>query len=443
MNFVIRTIVLFLCSLMSLTSHDLHDVYKRVEFGNVAVLQKHGIGKTKKLRKTGSGFIVDNVRGYIITCAHVLKSNKSSLYDKESGAIQLFDGREANVEISLVYASKDVSILRIIPSAEISLPLPDNYKVSFSNSNDILPGSAVVSIGFPRVYDRTITSGIVSGVLRKINMPYPATYDNLIMTDNVIMGGNSGGALYNSQGKVIGITSMVTDDMTFAFSIPSNTARSIWYQFNINRSAHYPMLGVQVQAPSLKSYKKNGLTTLGTKPPGVLISKVYPGTPAHNLKLKRGDILTKVGNKFVYSASQARGYFGEYVSIELTKITFRRNGKIIEHSVLLENGFYDIRAKDVKVEHYDRQNNWMNDIFKNAEKRKKKEKKLKKRPNIMKDLPTDISKKERALEIERRQARILLGEWSITKRRQMKQKHGRTTLQNLYIDYLFLKSDNL
>lgn len=433
----ITNFIIFLLCFITTFSHELSNVFEKVKNANVTIYKRIG-GKLKQYRSIGSGFIVNSERGLVMTCAHVLKSQKDREYDAFSIPIGLFDGRRVYAKVVMINVSRDIAMIQIQEGYNVKLPLKMSYQVRFADSSRIIPGQSVMAIGNPSIFGKSVTRGIVSATNKIIVMPAPTTYENMIMHDNLIMGGNSGGALYNHNGEVIGMTSILAQDDSFAYSINSNILKQSYEQWMREGNVYYPILGVQIGVPGDKDFRKNKLDQLGYAPPGVIVLNVYKGSFAEKNKMKRGDIITHIDDRLVTSSKVARGYLAEYTSRSVAKITYVRDSKSYTIRGKLPDGFYDLRLDDVQTaDPIDKP-----DILDGLPFPKKK-KRHKKIFDPLKDLPKGISEGEKIEEVNRRAMRAFLGEWSLKSTREKLQGDRRSLEQNLYLEYLFLRQNNL
>ena len=180
-----------------------NEVYKRdgpgVVFISAEVTTQQespfGLPQEQRGQATGSGFVIDE-QGHVLTNAHVVEG---------ASKIEVAFGNNNSVDAKLLGsdASTDVALLKVKASKKVLKPL------SLGDSSKLEVGDAVVAIGNPFGLDRTVTTGIVSALQRKLEAPNGFTIDNVIQTDAAINPGNSGGPLLDSLGRVIGINSQI------------------------------------------------------------------------------------------------------------------------------------------------------------------------------------------------------------------------------------------
>ncbi len=268
---------------------------------------------------SGSGFIVTDT-GYIITNFHVIE-------DSDSITVSLYNGDTYDAALIGYDESNDLAVLKI--EAEGLSP------VILGDSDNLNVGDSVVAIGNPLgELTFSLTSGSISAKDREVTMSNSLTM-NLLQTDCAINSGNSGGALFNMYGEVIGITNAKYSSSgseasidNIGFAIPINSVRSIVE--SIIEKGYYskPSLGVGVVDVS-REYQIYGL------PQGAAIQTVTEGGPADEAGLQVGDIITKFGDTRItgrndLSAAIARCKIGDTVIL-----TVYRQGQTLEISVTI------------------------------------------------------------------------------------------------------------
>jgi S1-C subfamily serine protease len=228
-------------------------------------------------RTLGSGFVFSKT-GYILTNYHVVQgaesirvsfSNNDSLYARIVGAD----------------ASTDVAILKVSTKSRALKPL------LLGNSDGVAVGDAVVALGNPFGYTRTVTSGIVSALQRRIQAPNAQPIDHIIQTDAAINPGNSGGPLIDASGRVIGVNAAISTGNTGAdgnvgigFAIPANTVRDVADQLIRYGKAIHPYIGVAVEAITPDVVRVFALPVRH----GLLVQQVFAGSPAAKAGVKGG-----------------------------------------------------------------------------------------------------------------------------------------------------------
>jgi len=229
---------------------------------------------------SGSGFIV-SPDGYIITNAHVVA-------DADEVTVRLTDRRE--------FAAKVVGVDTYTDVALIKIPATNLPTVKIGDPNKLRPGEWVVAIGSPFGLENSATAGIVSATSRAVSGNSPVPF---IQTDVAVNPGNSGGPLFNLQGEVVGVNSMIFSRtggyMGLSFAIPIDVATNVRDQLIKTGHVVRGRIGVTVQDVTAPLATSFGLE----KPQGALVSSVEPKGPAAQAGLKTGDVILSVGGQQV------------------------------------------------------------------------------------------------------------------------------------------------
>ena len=229
-------------------------------------------------KSLGTGFVIDK-EGFIFTNNHVIEHTTEI-------KVRLGDGSEFEAKIVGRDPKTDLALIRIFPDRPL-IPLP------FGDSDKLEVGDWVVAIGNPFGLGNTVTAGIVSAKYRQIGA---GVYDNFIQTDTSINPGNSGGPLVNTDGEVVGITTLIFSDsggsIGIGFAIPINMAKDLLPQLRQGRVVR-GWLGVMIQKITPELREKLDLTVTN----GALVSDVIPGSPADNAGIKRGDVIVSFDGK--------------------------------------------------------------------------------------------------------------------------------------------------
>ena len=260
-----------------------------------------------KQRSLGSGFIIDP-DGYILTNNHVVaKADKI--------VVKLESGQEYKAKIVGTDPKTDVALIKI----KADKPLK---AVTLGDSDKIRVGDWVIAIGNPFGLSHTVTAGIISAKGRVIGS---GPYDDFLQTDASINPGNSGGPLIDMRGTVIGInTAIIATGQGIGFAIPINMAKRILPQLKTTGHVVRGWLGVYIQDITPELGKKFGLK-VGQK--GVLISKVFDGSPAQKGGLQQGDVIIKYDGKPVRSSHELAIRVGQTKVGKKVEIVVIRNGE--------------------------------------------------------------------------------------------------------------------
>jgi S1-C subfamily serine protease len=267
------------------------DIYKQ-EGRGVAFISAHGVtsdesspfGTPQEGDATGSGFVVDN-DGYIVTNAHVVEGADSVDVSFDE------NGDSVSAEVKGVDTSSDIAVLKVDPS-----DVKDLTPVPLGDSTKLEVGDPVVAIGNPFGYSRTVTTGIVSGLQRRIQAPDGFTISNVIQTDASINPGNSGGPLLDANGRVIGINSQIATgggqgSVGIGFAVPINTAKKLLPDLKAGETIERAYLGVRMSTVTPQLADDLNLAV----DHGVLVVEVTPDSPADKAGMRGGRTNTAQG----------------------------------------------------------------------------------------------------------------------------------------------------
>jgi S1-C subfamily serine protease len=199
--------------------------------------------------------------------------------------------------------------------------------VELGNSDELKVGEPSVAIGNPMTLDleRTVTQGIISGLNRSIAFDNGTVIEPLIQTDASINAGNSGGPLFNAEGKVIGInTAKMSTAEGLGFAIPINTAKPIIEQ--VIKDGTFSTVYVGIQGVDVETYE----TALGIDVAadyGVVVVETTKNSPATEAGLKTGDVITAIDGDKIESMSDLKRNLYEYKENDKAELTILRNGE--------------------------------------------------------------------------------------------------------------------
>ncbi|MCA0313835.1 MAG: trypsin-like peptidase domain-containing protein [Candidatus Melainabacteria bacterium] len=233
----------------------------------------------KRAVQTGTGFVVRE-DGYVMTNAHVVKNAQDI-------RVTLNDKRSFTAKIVGSDNYSDLALLKIEANG---LPV-----LKMGTSLDLRPGEFAIAIGSPFGYDHTVTLGIISAVGRTVDDINGNI--NFIQTDAAINPGNSGGPLLNMQGEVVGVNTAIKDNaQNIGFSIPVDVAKTVADDLINNRTIERPWLGI-----GMSELKESQIKSLGIPATtrGVLVEKVFKGSPSEEADIQPGDIIQKIDGKSV------------------------------------------------------------------------------------------------------------------------------------------------
>lgn len=224
---------------------------------------------------TGSGSIIDR-RGYVLTNYHVVE-------DAYKVFINLYDGSQFEGEVIGKDPENDLAVLKFDPG-DTSL-----VTISFGDSSNLKVGQKVLAIGNPFGYDRTLTTGIVSGLGRPVRTGKNLVIRDMIQTDASINPGNSGGPLLDREGRMIGINTMIYSpsggSVGIGFAVPVDTARRVVPELIEDghvRRGWIDLVPVQLE-PSIVRYANLPVSR------GLMVSRIVPGGNAQAAGIRGGD----------------------------------------------------------------------------------------------------------------------------------------------------------
>jgi serine protease Do len=240
-------------------------------------------------RGLGSGVIVSQ-DGYILTNNHVVDGASEV-------KVEIPDSRTFTAKVVGTDPASDLAVVKIDARSLPTLTLGD--------SDHVKVGDVVLAVGNPLGVGETVTSGIISAKGRTTDVG-DGSYQDFLQTDAPINHGNSGGALVNANGELIGINSQIltpTDgNIGLGFAIPSNMARNVMDQLIKNGTVRRAKLGVTVQRITADLASSLGLPSAT----GALVSNVEDGSPAAHAGIKQGDVITEYAGKAVADSNQLR-----------------------------------------------------------------------------------------------------------------------------------------
>ncbi|MDL2296845.1 trypsin-like peptidase domain-containing protein [Bacteroidales bacterium OttesenSCG-928-C03] len=284
-------------------------------FGSGFLEQFFGISSQYPVVAAGSGVIIDP-NGYIVTNNHVVaEANKIT--------VTLNDKKEYEATIVGTDPTTDLALIKINAK---DLPY-----LTFANSDDVRIGEAVLAVGNPFNLTSTVTAGIVSAKARNLNiLGEQSSVESFIQTDAAVNQGNSGGALVNSSGQLIGINTAIASGngyfTGYSFAIPANIAKKVILDLKEYGTVKRAYLGVMVMEVTYKMAEELNLE----KVQGVYVTEVTPNGAAESAGLKVGDIILSVGNHTLSSMSELREAMIQYSPNETVSVKYLRNH--VEHT---------------------------------------------------------------------------------------------------------------
>ncbi|MFD9946622.1 S1C family serine protease [Nonomuraea sp. NPDC059023] len=283
----------------------------------------------------GSGVVLSE-DGLILTNNHVVAANGKG----SPLSVKFSDGKTAKATVVGTDPSTDLAVIKADGVSGLT-------KAELGDSDQLKVGDAVLAIGSPLGLEGTVTSGIVSALDRTLNVggeqeqqvppgwgrggqdsAPPTSIGGAIQTDASINSGNSGGALVNAAGQVVGINTAIATNgsngsIGLGFAIPVNTAKQVADQLAATGTVKHAFLGVSV-------------TDASGDVPGALVRQITENSPAAKAGLKQGDLITRIGDKPVDGGDTVVGQVRGFKPGQQVKIIYMRDGKQSEVTVTLE-----------------------------------------------------------------------------------------------------------
>jgi putative serine protease PepD len=274
-----------------------------------------GAPQQQSATATGTGFVVDG-KGNIVTAAHVVNGASSI-------TVTFQDGTTRKATLLGKDNATDVAVLKVDPAGLTLHPL------GLGSSANLDVGDSVAAIGDPFTYDRSISTGIVSGLDRTISAPNGFTVAHAIQTDAALNPGNSGGPVLDSAGKVVGIVDQIaTNGSTSAtssgvgFAVPIDLVRSELSNLEAGRAVSHAFFGVSTSDAT-------------TTTPGAIIQAVTGGGPAADAGLKSGDVVTSIGGTAIKGTNDLVGAIATHQPGDKVAVTVRRGSQTKKITVTL------------------------------------------------------------------------------------------------------------
>ncbi len=271
---------------------------------------------------SGSGVVV-SPDGYIVTNHHVVEKSTDI-------KVTLADKRTYKAKLVGSDPSTDIALLKI---EEKSMSF-----VVFGNSDSVRVGEWVLAVGNPFNLESTVTAGIVSAKGRNINiLSGAASIESFIQTDAAVNPGNSGGALVNTAGELIGVnTAIITESGSYegySFAVPSNLVKKIVRDLREFGRVQRAYLGVGIQDLDSETALELGLPNAE----GVLINRIATDGAASDAGLKPGDVVIGINNTNVRSTSALQEYVGRFRPGEKVDVDYWRGGKKLRSNITLKD----------------------------------------------------------------------------------------------------------
>lgn len=281
---------------------------------------------------TGSGVIISE-DGYIVTNNHVIK-------DASQIEITLNNRKSYTAKVIGTDSKMDIALLKI--NSDEKLP----YTV-FANSDSVKIGEWVLAVGNPYNLTSTVTAGIISAKSRNLDA---SGIQSFIQTDAAVNPGNSGGALVNTKGELIGINTMISSQtgsyVGYSFAVPSNNARKIIEDLMEFGNVQRGILGVEGGELNAMASKELGIA----QTQGFYINKVTKNTGADKSGLQKGDVIVKLDDQNIDSFAELSGYINTKRPNDKVQVTFLRGDKkSVVPVILSKNEFFSTEYKGIEL----------------------------------------------------------------------------------------------
>ncbi|MBE5032382.1 Do family serine endopeptidase [Gallalistipes aquisgranensis] len=289
-------------------------------------------------RRSGGSGVIISPDGYIVTNNHVIE-NASKL------KVKLNDNRTFEAKLIGTDPTTDVALIKI--EAE------DLPTLAFGNSDDLRLGEWVLAIGSPFDLQSTVTAGIVSAKARNLDViPNQFRIESFIQTDAAVNPGNSGGALVDTKGELMGINTVIkspTGSYTgYSFAVPSSIVKKVVVDLKEFGVVQRALLGVQFQEINEAFVEhlgdKYGIKEIG----GVYVAEVDPAGAAAAAGIKKGDVITEIDGLKITGSAPLLEAVAKHRPNDKVKITVKRDGNVKQFDVVLRNkaGKAELLAKD-------------------------------------------------------------------------------------------------
>ena len=281
----------------------------------------------KQERRAGGSGVIISPDGYIVTNNHVIE-------DATRLRVKLNDGRVFDAEVIGTDPTTDVALIKVEGKELPTLP--------FGSSDALRLGEWVLAIGSPYNLQSTITAGIVSAKARQLGViPSEFSIESFIQTDAAVNPGNSGGALVNTHGELVGINTLIQSQtgsyVGYSFAVPESIVRKVVMDLKEYGVVQRAMLGITfrlVDQSFLDSEGKDlGIDELG----GVYVASVLDGGAASEAGIRKGDIILDIDGVKLEQASTLQEQVAKHRPNDKVNLSVKRDGKVKQMEVTLRN----------------------------------------------------------------------------------------------------------
>jgi putative serine protease PepD len=271
-------------------------------------------GSSQSATATGTGFVVDG-KGHIVTAAHVVEGASSI-------SVKFQDGTTRTAKVLGTDEATDVAVLSVDPSGLTLHPL------ALGSSASLAIGDQVAAIGDPFTYQRSLSTGVVSGLDRTISAPNGFTVAHAIQTDAALNPGNSGGPVLDAGGQVIGIVDQIATNGSsqtssgVGFAVPIDLVKNELSQLEAGKTVRHAYLGVAT-------------STADSSSPGALVQSVTSGGPAAGSGLHSGDVITAIGSTAIHGTNDLVAAIATHHPGDHVQLTVRRGSQTVRLTATL------------------------------------------------------------------------------------------------------------
>ncbi|MBG43572.1 MAG: serine protease [Aequorivita sp.] len=270
-----------------------------------------GGGQPRARVGSGSGVII-SPDGYIVTNNHVI-ANATNL------EVTLNNNKTYTAKLIGTDPNTDIALVKIDGDEEFPF-------IPFGDSNNVKIGEWVLAVGNPFNLTSTVTAGIISAKARDLNQ-FDGNPQSFLQTDAAVNRGNSGGALVNTRGELIGINTAITSEtgsyVGYSFAVPSNNARKVIEDILEYGNVQRGILGIQVGNINPQIVEKYGINDTE----GVFVGGIEKGSGADKAGIKEGDIIKQLDGYKVSKFADLSGYLGSKRPNDVVEVTILRNGQ--------------------------------------------------------------------------------------------------------------------
>jgi S1-C subfamily serine protease len=291
------------------------DVAKEMLPSVVTVVNRLASGQQQS---SGSGFVID-ARGYVVTNNHVVENARGTGVGASFDVI-FSDNRTQSATLVGRDPDTDIAVLQIAARSDLKV-------AQLANSDDVPVGATVVAIGSPLgEFQNTVTTGVVSGKGRRLQVSQNVFLDDLVQTDAAINPGNSGGPLiWAAARRVIGMNTLIADPTQaqgLGFAVSSNTIRIVADELIKSGKVDRGFIGIRYSPLSPRAAVALGLPAAA----GIQISSIDPGTPAAQAGLRVGDVITKLNDQQIDQTHPLQSLMLKFRPGDKVRLTIIRDG---------------------------------------------------------------------------------------------------------------------